>query len=673
MPIVPKKRSSAPGGVVAAPQVDVTATEGRTGAAQRKLQQIESISSSVGAISQTLGNAKRKADSVRVTDAMNQYQLLSGKLSNEYANMSAEEGLNAQGLPDEKGDPLAPPEHYVRALQEGGAEISSKMKLTPDQQVLFGEKSGAVDVSMYLNTERKYNENFIRYSKSMAEGALKINMAAGAANWDGAEEQLNENLENARTATVDLLVANGDITPESKQAALAATDSTFHANVVTAALNNKAVGRASSYMKKHGSKILMNDRLKLNTMLKDLTETTKAQEITASNAKVYSNAVTEDQWARLNRVVSAGAVQSIEVPKDMSQFGSTLDALTVLNVGEKAYNKAKAESDKSKEIDTPRDYLPKNEVERIMAQFKQFNNGAEATPLPTVTEVVATALAQLDIEMPNASPELRALVIDGAEKLHKRIITSDKQLDERAQSGVDQQLIANGGNLGLVTSEAKADLAARNPEMYAQSVKLGKVVAGTVIPEFNNELYIEWMSDPTLLARMSDADFTRTVITEFPKAEVKALTKVRADALSDNASEALDSLNNSEVQRGIDNALWGVGVNPKPGKRDASGSQRVANMTRFIRNSLIAGQQASGKRYTDDQVAKEINRIVTTEAPTEGWFINDVELLVNISVGEIPKAAKTSINWAFTKDGGAAPTDAEMLEAYRRWRIAGKI
>ena len=656
MPVVPVKKATVPGRAVAAPQKATRVALGGD-TARRKMQIAESIGQSTGQLTGTLMDAKNRADQLRVDGAINNRRRKASELRSEYEELVGEAAINARGEAEDE----SLPQHFGNRLTAYGDYDT--MSLTSDQKVMYQQQSPSVDLPFLNGAEQHASRQFVQYSMDTTKASIALGLEAVPANYDSEPEVLDTVMDGVRKSTLELARLNG-VSAEQAQEMLDATNSAMVSSVITTAIGKKDPTRASAFLKLHGDKLNASDTLKMNRLVTTYVEGVRAREINDINVKKYSSAVLQDLSAKVNRLASAGG-DVFELPQDMTGLNTVEQVAMATILGREATDEliAKAEADGKKAIH----YAPKEDVARIMDVVMRFNKGEGYIEMPTQAEVVKSAM---DLLPPDASPELRKMTQDGAVQSWKTMDTTKKQLDERALQAVFKKLFDNGGDLNSVTAQEKMDLVGRNAKLWGQAIDYSKKLLGVEKAKSNDLLYNTWIEKPDLMARLSTAEFTMLAEDNIPDPKVRRyLAGIRANLITGTGAESVDSLS-SNADKLIKTALRGMGVDPLDKSR--SNMKKVARIDQTVRAILHTDQEDSGKKFLPEGLEKRIKEIFALELPsTAGW--SDVSReFTEISVGDIPDKARMTIDAAF-RIKGRVPTEAQTLDAYRRWRAQNKL
>ena len=127
------------------------------------------------------------------------------------------------------------------------------------------------------------------------------------------------------------------------------------------------------------------------------------------------------------------------------------------------------------------------------------------------------------------------------------------------------------------------------------------------------------------------------------------------------------------MSRVANQRLSSLGIDPTP--KDATPeAQRVGAIRRVIDASLLDAQQASGKKFTDAEVAAHIDNLFAKNVTFRSTFLGfntggtTSQPLLSMRYGDVPGEAVAAIKKAFAARGNSNPTEGDILGAY----FAGK-
>jgi soluble lytic murein transglycosylase len=370
----------------------------------------------------------------------------------------------------------------------------------------------------------------------------------------------------------------------------------------------------------------------------------------------------------------------------VKRYGDAPKALAAYNAGPGTVDNAIAAA---KKAGNPNDWMnhlkefqsPASNTETLAyvdKGMKSFLAGAGAAKLPTEAEFTNAAVEKLG---PNPRLEAVEATRTQAAAQYKLIGEAHKQRGDAALEVAQQELIANGGNFNLLKPETVSNLSRYAPAKYDDAMKFAKAISSDNVAT-NMEAYSLAVQRPAELAAMSEPIFQQFLRTNFDKGDQEKIITLRAGYLTGTSDDSPKAINNTLVNSTLDNRLEALGINPNPKKSDTTEMARIGQIQKFVRDEIYAQQQAVGRKLAPKEVETAIDTIFAKSVSIQKTLLGYQELpglgvklgqknfnLLDMTVDDIPKADRKRIEAQFANRTNIPPTDADILEFYRKWKL----
>jgi soluble lytic murein transglycosylase len=490
--------------------------------------------------------------------------------------------------------------------------------------------------------------------------------------------------------------------------------STVHTKVVEAALQNNNPTYANQYMQMYKDQMTPDDLLKANGVLNRSLDAHVSQTAVTATAQHFSTQLQPPDFARLQNIVTGmesggkdytpagapvtspkGAKYAMQVMPDtakdpgmgiapakddspeeynrvgqqylgalVQKYGNAAQAMAAYNAGPGAADNAIA---KAKAAGTPEawaSFLPTETQKYVKDGVAKLNSGGGAPPMPTVQDFVQDAVGRLG---PDPRPEQVALTTTAAERQYGLIIKSRNEQGDQALRTAQQALVQNGGDFANLDPGIKSDLVKYDPGKYDDAMKYAKAVSAPPT-KTDTGTYLDLVTHPDLMAKMPDSQFMQ-LATQLSDSDFKKFAGIRASYINGKTDDSAQAINNTALNTALNSRLVSLGINPTPGSKDMDERARVGTIQKYVRDSLYAEQQQTGKKmapaeintFMDNLFAKDVNFKQTFLGFTTG---TSSQQLLTMKTSDIPGASLDQINAAFAKRGVPNPTDDQRLRAY---------
>ena len=290
----------------------------------------------------------------------------------------------------------------------------------------------------------------------------------------------------------------------------------------------------------------------------------------------------------------------------------------------------------------------------VEKNLRAYQAGEGRPSMPTLADVHAAVREQVG----TASPQRLKVALDEATRQFEATQKAVKQREDEATTNAYRWLAGNGGRTSLMPASIRD---AVPPKELDNLMNFGQRVARG--EDRTNPAVYQQLSDPAVLKGLSDGEFYRLSMAELSEADRKHFAAARGRALSGAEGDKPGDLNTGAVKAVLDSRLRELGLDPTP--KDGSGdAMRVGAIRQTIDRSLLAAQQAAGKKFSDAEVQKHIDGLFAQTDTVKGWFSDSSQPMLTMKAGDIPSAVKDRLKADFKAAGVDSPTDGQLLSAY---------
>jgi soluble lytic murein transglycosylase len=356
----------------------------------------------------------------------------------------------------------------------------------------------------------------------------------------------------------------------------------------------------------------------------------------------------------------------------VQKYGDPAKAWAAYNWGEGNVDKAIATSYSQRSADWLRLAPPETQayVTRNMAALNDPNGGR--APRPTEIDFVNSALSKLPGDAP---PQLVQMTRLHASQQFDVIDKSFKEQGTNALSAVQQWLYANQGS-GATVADVPQQLmdpllrfapgdAGRPLEAFSRAIQRGDVVT-------NQGRYNDIVSNMGDYAKLPDPEWDQ-LQTELSPSTFQHLSKERADYISGKSNDSPTSLNRAEISRSLNEHLSSLQL-PTSAKPNTSDAAWLGATKLFVDQSIFQAQTASNKKMSPDDIEAHINNLFAKNVSFKNTVFGiptgtSQQNLMSMKVGDLPSGAYEGIKTALKQHGVANPSDADVLNQYRKMHV----
>lgn len=657
---------------------------------------------------------------VRVNDAMNQARQKALDLTfDPTSGYQAKRGANAL-QPDDNGQAL--PQAYGSQLGQSIDAISST--LTPAQQRVFRMQAADLQTNFVGGVQSHMLQQSQQYALSVQDTNQKLAGAEAAQYWrqddkiNGTPNPQTGQVEGGLVHQAQAAAyATSKLTGMDSQEAILQAGSSVHRAVIQSALENGDPMYAMNYLNGHAKAMTTQDILSVQSAVTQQGNAMLAQGVVSQQVAKIQPAIVPTDYDRLHNLVagaesgnretnpdgstvtsSKGAQGVMQVmpgtandpgfgvrpaatlpdgtvdPVDRARMGrdyldtmvkryngNVAQALAAYHDGPGAVDKAIADA---KSVDEPGIWLQSANigdagrayVTSIMGKYGVPGGGAPQ--MPTKDDFVQGAIAALG---PNASPASIAVTRQTADARYTTLVESRNELGDQALRGVQQALVANGGDYAALqrdNPDLVQKLALTSPGKVDDAMRFARELSNGDRPD-NLAAYAQAVMHPEELAAMPDGAFNQLITTNFSKATGEKLARTRAAYANGSSDEGPQAINNAAFNTALKERLNNIGLDASPKATDVSGSARVGAVQKFLRDGLLNAQQQSGKKLTQDEVIKFVdNAFMQNQVLTHWYGANTTMPQLKMQYSDVPSAHRDAINAAMP---GASDSDKLRL------------
>lgn len=658
-----------------------------------------SISQAGGEMGKIAMDMQNTVNQVRINDSVNQAKEIAMRLQygkdNGYSNIK---GINA--LQRDSGKPLA--DEYADSLKEGLEKISSGLS-NEAQRTAFSQHANGLVTQFHGQASAYEAQQFQEYSLSVADGTIKNRMNEIGLNYKN-PDVVNGGVESIRAAVYQQgqLLGKG---AEWIEAQARNSVSKAHTLALSSALDRGEIEYAGAYLKHYSGDMEADDLLRVQGVVTREAETRIGYQAAVDSFKKMQPALAPNDMDRAFNILIGtesggkqfsnngqplaspkGAIGIAQVMpktgpeaaklaglpwdekrykndaeynlalgkayfgKQVQAFGGDLaQAFAAYNAGPGAMNAALKEA--KKDGSSWLSHLPAETQAYVEKNVAAFNSGSGAPAKPTLQDYQNTVRDRLG---PNATPKALQVAQQEATRLFDEHAKATKQHEEEATNSAFQAVIQNGGSYSSLPPQIRAAIPPQKVDEvmgFAQKIAKGEDHTNPALyMRLSNPDYLKTLTPSNLFALrgdLSEADY---------KSFSKDLNQIKANGVGD--------LNVGAMKSALDNRLQAVGVDD---------DKQVGAIYKFVRDSLNAMQQTSGKKLTDSEISKHVDELFVRSVAfrNEKFFggYGDVykERLLTMKPSDIPSDTKNKLKADFKAAGIPDPTDADLLGAY--WQL----
>lgn len=387
---------------------------------------------------------------------------------------------------------------------------------------------------------------------------------------------------------------------------------------------------------------------------------------TAANPGYGIKPAANDSPAEYNRVGS----QLLEAM--VQKYGDPAKAWAAYNAGPGAVDKAIDAANKQRTTDWLSNMPAETQayVKKNVAQLSDPSGGRALRP--TELDFVNSALSKLPSDAP---PQLVQMTRQHASQQFDVIDKSFKEQGTNALGAVQQWLYAHQGQ-GATVADVPQELmdpllryapgdAGRPLEAFSKALQRGDTVT-------NLSRYNDIVSHRGQYFQMSDPAWDQ-LQTELSPSTFQQLSKQRGEWRNGTGDDSPNGMDHATVGRVLSEKLASLSLptTAKPGTADAEwlGATRL-----YVDQSIFQAQKYGGLRMTPDQINAHIDNLfakdVTFKRTVFGFDTGKTSSnLMGMKFSDLVPDTVKQFKDAFKAAGKANPSNADILNAYRNWKL----
>lgn len=642
-----------------------------------------------------------QANQVRVNDAVNQARVTAQNLTfDPQVGFKSQKGLTA--LKRDSGQAL--PEEYGAKLQSAFSGLASGLD-NDQQRRMFQQTATSISTSFHGDVQGHMLAEFKSYGVAVQDSTINLASDDAKRNWSD-PTKISAALDAAKAATVEKMRMLG-MAGGPTDAALMATTSKVHHDVVMSALENNNPNYALAYLDRSKSQMSADDILRVQghvnqsvwanqamgavqvataqmaprlaptdfDRLVQITAMTESggRETDASGKTITSRKgaqgvmqvmpdTNKDPGFGVRPAADDSPAERARVGRDylqamLQKYGDPAKAWAAYNAGPGALDKALKESAAGRS-GSPGwlSYLPVETQGYVAKNVAALGAGDGKPARPSELDFVNTAVAQLPAGSP---PQVIAKTRQQAEQQFVLINKALKDADERNVVAAMQA----GDQVGWRFSDLPPSVRFAIPPEKVDDV-MSYYQRRFKGDDVTNAAVYQRLSNPAVLTRLSDNEFYM-LRRELSEADFKKFSNERAGLLSPKADQHPGSLGSASIKTTVDENLRVLKIDPSPKDDGGNDAARIGGIRKFVDDEIARAQTLAGKKFSDTEVRAEVGKIFARQGAISAWIGKDTAAqMLTMQAGDIPSKVTDKLKADFAARGIASPTDAQLLGAY---------
>ncbi len=653
------------------------------------------------------------ANQARVNDAVNQARVAAQNLTFD-PTVGFKSQLGLAALKRDSGQAL--PEEYGAKLQSALTGLASGLD-NDQQRRMFQPAAGSIATGFHGDVESHMLGEFKNYRVTTYDATVNLASDDAKRNWSD-PVKITAALDAAKAATFEkyrLLGLQGAPT----DAALLATTSKVHHDVVLSALENNNPTYALGYLDRNKGQMTADDILRLQGHVNQQVWAGQVQDAVSKATTAVQPQIAPTSFDRLVQITAQSESGGRETNPDGSTVTSPKGALGIMQVmpatmknpglglkgidpatatpGQRAafgqnylqallqkygdpakawaaYNGGFGAVDKALEAAAkdravgayhspggqPSDAwlgkMPAETQAYVAKNMAAFESGGGKPARPSELDFVNIAVGQLP---PGSPPQVVAKTRQQAEQQFVLIYKSLKDADDRSVVAALQA----GEQVGWRFSALPVSVRSAIPPEKIDDV-MGYYQKRFKGDDVTDPATYQRLSSPAELTRISDNAFflERRNLSEV---DFKKFANERAGLLSPKPEQHPGSLGSASIKSAVDENLRVLKIDPSPKDDGGNDAARIGGIRKFVDDEIGRAQALAGKKFTDTEVRTEVSKIFARQGAISSWIGSATAAqMLTMRAGDIPSKAADKLRADFAANGIASPTDAQLLGAY---------
>lgn len=408
--------------------------------------------------------------------------------------------------------------------------------------------------------------------------------------------------------------------------------------------------------------------------------------VTSATGAKYSMQVQPTTAANPGHGIAPAAA---DTPAEYNRVGTQLQAALLQKYGDPAlawaaYNAGEGNVDKALKDADGGDWMGALAAYQSPANHKQTvdyvtkNVTALGDPSsgrlarPTEQDFVDSALSKLPAGAP---PQLMQMTREHATQQFNVIDKSFKEQGSQALGDVQRWLYANQGQ-GATVADVPQTLmdpvmrfdpgAVKQLEGFSKALQRGDTVT-------NLGRYNDIVSNKSAYFKMADPAWNM-LQTELSPSTFIQLSKQRTEWRNGTGDDSPNGMDHATIARVLNERLASMEMptTAKPGTKDAEwlGATKL-----FVDQSIQQAQYSSGKKFTPDDIEKHLDKLFAANVQFRNTLFGydmgatSPQSLLGMKFADLADDTVTQLREAFKRANRPNPSNTDILNAYRNWKL----
>lgn len=676
-----------------------------------QLQRTGAALSGVGEVAGRMAlDMQAEANQVRVNDAVNQARVAAQDLTYDpQLGFKNQTGLAA--LKRDSGQAL--PEEYGAKLQSAFSGLASGLD-NDQQRRMFQQTAASISTSFNGDVQSHMLGEFKNYGVAVQDSTINLASDDAKRNWSD-PAKIGAALDAAKAATVEKMRMLG-MAGGPTAAALMATTSKVHHDVVMSALENNNPNYALGYLDRNKGQMSADDILRVQGHVNQSVENNMAMGAVQGATAQMAPKIAPTDFDRMTQITAMtesggreidasgktvtspkGAQGVMQVMPDtnrdpgfgvrpaaddspaerarvgrdylqamLQRYGDPAKAWAAYNAGPGALDQALKDQAANRAGTQGADwlaYMPQETRDYVAKNIAALGTGGGKPVRPSELEFVNAAVGQLPA---GSSPRLIGKTRQQAEQQFVLISKALKDADDRNVVAAMQA----GEQVGWRFSSLPPSVRGAIPPEKIDDV-MGYYQKRFKGDDVTNPAVYQRLSDPSVLTRLSDNELFM-LKRELSETDFKKFANERAGLLSPKPEQHPGSLGSASIKTAVDENLRVLKIDPTPKDDGGNDAARIGGIRKYVDDEITRAQALAGKKFNDAEVRTEVGKIFARQGSISSWIGKDTAAqLLTMRAGDIPSKVIDKLKGDFAARGIDSPTDAQLLGAY--WTAKSRV